>query len=1202
MQNMAFSGMIEPHGYNFGGYNTRAQSEGMAARMMNTGMAVGAPAATLGLGLMGLDPLSMGMRAGGAAMGSGFGFGGGLLAGAAVGGGMMAGMSAVGYMGNQVMSGAQQAQHFNNSMRSGYNFFNPAGQHGRGFSNGDIREIGGSLRGMAGGSFSGQSGGFGGMNAFELGPSFNELGRLASNMGRMGLADGVRNAKDFTEKFREMMKTVKTIAEDMGTTLEEAQKTMASLKGSGIFKNQAGATGAIRAAAQAGGLATTEVTGMMNIGSQISRMFGGTGKQGAMGGIKAIEQVGMAQQIGALSEEDVYQATGLTGAEGRRAFAQQNMAQTGSFLKSSKGRWLLASLAGKNGELDNASVNDFLTGGMGVEDTRRAAHGNLAKVGRANFIRNEGRLRGAVMEQFGGLAPAMAMMGWAQGKGIDINSMGDREMLFMQRQMGLGRDEADSLVKMARAMPDLLRHRRETMQEDQLVREHGMREQNSGLEGVKRKLEAAKNSINNEMQKVGQDILNVATDRIASWGNKLAGTYEERSIEGIREAHRVVMMGGREGKAAMAGLLGGGKFIRDLGGRGTAGFSGPHENIGEARYRDKMQELQFSARMGTAGGMDPDARRLVEGNSLELKRAYAEELIELGGEDRMSAFKRRYGKDTELGKKFRGMNQSEQAAFMQQMEGSIGIKSGRISETFQVPGLPGLVGGGQFRTEAERQEAMGRSMLGLEKSAASRLAEKGGAAAGGLVGAALGPAGVAAGGALGRGAGKFLGGFLDEHETTLSIPYLGDVRFGGGAKQARAAGAMFDSKEARRLAFDTLSGAEGAEGRVYDAISAIKGAAAERGGMEKLTEEERGKLGFYETIQQTADLMRVANAKGGFDKMSSGDWDALVKKRKATLASVGGDPSTVTKESIIAGAQGVQGLASDEHKEIMSHLAKQVGRTAQQESQALRAGGIAKLVTTKEGKATVEKLELTKEAEASLKKQGGAGAVQAAKMALAVQDLSTRMGRATSAEEQQSIYAELAKQGGALSDTMASMDVKSLRALGQKFAGTDLGGQAQELIMRGQSIEAGKRKGGAAGAIASQLGAQFGADELKGLKGMGDAGAAAAIAARMGVGEDKGFVKGLEEAITAASKKGGGIQGGALLQRALAGADDETKKKLEQAQRGQQSPEDKIIDKIGEGNKYLEALVKLNAAAQAKLSEIAGNTRSQDGEASGGTK
>ena len=131
---------------------------------------------------------------------------------------------------------------------------------------------------------------------------------------------------------------------------------------------------------------------------------------------------------------------------------------------------------------------------------------------------------------------------------------------------------------------------------------------------------------------------------------------------------------------------------------------------------------------------------------------------------------------------------------------------------------------------------------------------------------------------------------------------------------------------------------------------------------------------------------------------------------------------------------------------------------------------------------------------------------------------------------------------------------------------------------------------------------QFGADELKGLKGMDGGGAAAAIAARMGVGDDKGFVKGLEEAITAASKKGGGIQGGALLQRALAGADDETKKKLEQAQRGQQSPEEKIVDKIGEGNKYLEALVKSNAAAQAKLSEIAGNTRSADGEASGGPK
>lgn len=1172
MMQMQFAGMIAPHGYNIGGYNTGAQNEGMAARAMNAGSAIGAPAAMLGLGVMGLDPLSMGMRAGMGAAGAGFGMGGAALAGVAAGGAMAAGIGAVSYMGNQVMTGMQQGQQFNNAMRSGYSFFNPAGNHGRGFSEGDIRQIGGSVRGMAG---------EGGLT--ELGPSFNELGRLASNMGRMGLADGVRNAKEFNEKFREMIKSVKTIATDMGTTLEEAQKMMASMKGSGIFKNHAGVGSAIRSASVAGGLATTEVTGMMNVGSQISRMFGGTGRQGALGGIRAIEQVGTAVQTGALSEEDIYQATGLTGAEGRQAMAQQNMMQTGSFLKSSKGRWLLASLAGKNGTLDQGSVNDFLTGGMSVGDTRAAAQRNLAGVGRANFIRNEGRLRGAVMEEFGGMAPAMAMMGWAQGKGIDVHSMGDREMLFMQRQLGMGRDEMDSMMKMVRKLPEMLQHRRESMQEDMGAREHGLRAQNSGIEGVKRQLEAARNKVNNEMQRAGQDILNVATDKVAEWGNRLAGKYEEHIIRGVREAHKAAMMGGRGGAEASSSLLGGG------GNFGGLGLGGPRENFSQSRYRDHVQDLQFSARLGTGGNMSAEMASLVGDNASALKKAYADELGGLGGEDRMAAFKRHFGKDTALGKKFRAMDQREQAAFMQQMEGEIGMKSGRLSETFQVPGLPDLVGGSSLRTESQRTEALGRSILGLGQSGLARSA----GGIGGVLGAAGGFVGGTIGASIGGAIGSKLGGLGGQLVEELN----------GNAKMARAAGGMLDSAEGRRTAFDVLSGAAGSEDRLRMNIANIKGMAAERGGMEHLTDDEKGNLGFYNSVGLAADMNKLVSAKGGVDKLTNADWDKLIATKKRQVAEMGGDPSTVTRESVQQTVEGVSGAAGEQRKAVIRQLATQVGRDSKQEMQALRAGGIAKLVGVRTGSdgrgaggTVVDTLMLTDDARTKLMKAGGQGAVQAAEMALAVQQLGLDAGRATSPEEQAAILGKMHAAGGDLYERMAGMDVKSLRALGSSMAGTQVGGQASEMIMRGQAIEGGKRKFGAAGAIASQLGLSFGADEMKGLKGMSPEAAAAALAARMGVGNDAGFVEGLKESIAAAGKKGGGIQGGALLQRALGNASEETKKKLEEQSRQQQSPEEKIIDKIGEGNRYLEAMVKSSKGAEAKLAELNSKTKVADGE------
>lgn len=1154
MMNQQYAGMIQPRGYNFGGYNTPAQHEGIAAKALNTSSAIGAPAAMLGMGLMGLDPLSLGVRAGVGAAGAGAGFGSAALVGAAAGGGMALGIGAITYMGNQVMQGMQQGQQFNQSMRNGYSFFNPSGTHGRGFSEGDIRSIGSGIRSQAG------EGGL-----MELGPSFNELGRLASNMGRMGLADGVRNAKEFTEKFREMMKSVKTIAEDMGTTLEEAQKTMAAMKGSGVFKNQAGVSGAIRSASVSGGLATTEVTSMMNVGSQISRMFGGTGKQGAMGGIKAIEQVGIAQQVGALSEEDIYQATGQTGAEGRAAMAQQNMMQTGSFLKSSKGRWLMASLAGKNGTLDRGSVNDFLTGGMSVNDTRNAAHKNLAGVGRANFIRNEGRLRGAVMEEFGGMAPAMAMMGWAQGKGIDVNSMGDREMLFMQRQLGMGRDEMDSMMKMVRKMPEMLQHRREAQQEDSAVREHGLRAQNSGIEGVKRKLEAARDKVNNEMQKVGQDILNSATDAVASWGNRIAGTYEEHIIGGVREAHRAAMLGGRQGKEAVQSLLGGldRKGVLAGGAAGSGDFSGPRENRSQRKYLDHIDDLQFSARMGSAGGMSSDLSALVKSQSSNLLKAYGDELNELGGEDRMAAFKRHFGKDTELGKKYRGMSQREQATFLQQAEGQIGIKT-RISETFQkpefgrgdggflanlfgggTPGLPELIGGGKNRTEVERSEDMGAGILGLSRT-------------------------------------------KNDYDpiTGRSRGQTARVLTSDESKRAQAAGHLLDDPEMRKIAFDTLRGAKGADDRMQLAIANLKGLAAERGGgLDKLTVDESGKLGALQSIQMAGELNRM-------DKMTPGDWKSFIAKRKAQVAAQGGDPNTVTKESLIAEGQNVYNMAGQQSEAVRTQLAQQVGRDSAQEMQLMRAGGIAKYT----GKGGAEKLTLTDETRASLMKGGGKGAVQAAEMALEVQKLGKDLGNATTDEERKKIAAQMYDKQDTLADQMAGMDVKSLRAFGASMAGTQLGGKASEMIMRGQAIEGGKRKGGAAGAIANQLGLQLSAEDIAGLKGKSASAGAAAIAARLGVSGDDSFTKGLEEAIAASAKKGGGIQGGALLQRALEGAGTDTKKKLEEMAKGQQSPDEKIIDKIGEGNKYLEALVKSTDAGKASLARIANNSDKKDPE------
>lgn len=209
---------------------------------------------------------------------------------------------------------------------------------------------------------------------------------------------------------------------------------------------------------------------------------------------------------------------------------------------------------------------------------------------------------------------------------------------------------------------------------------------------------------------------------------------------------------------------------------------------------------------------------------------------------------------------------------------------------------------------------------------------------------------------------------------------------------------------------------------------------------------------------------------------------------------------------------------------------------------------------------------------------------------MSVQNLGLKASRAGSPEQQADLLRQQQSSHGALSEAMGNMDVKQLKAFGAQMAGTSLGGEASELLMRGQSLAAGSKKLGAIGAVGNQLGLNLNSEDLAALKGKSAGAGAAALAARLGVGDDDKFTGALEQAIAATMKKGGGIHGAQLLQQAVGQADAGTKAKLEKAARGEDSPEDKIIAKIGDGNKFLQALVESNKETNAKLALINTNT------------
>lgn len=563
MSQMAHANMLGQQGPSYGTpYSMGGPSFGSAAigGVANTIQGIAMPAASLGLGMMGLDPFSMGIKG---AMG-GFAGGGGMTGAVLGGAGMFAAaaapMMAASYAGNQMMMGAQQQQQLGGMMNANYgHFLNSSGRMG--FGRSDIGSFGSTLRQM-----STEQGSMGQMVGFE------ELGRLAANMGRMGMDQGVRNVKDFTDRFKKMVKTLKTIAEEMGTSLEQAQEMMGAMKQSGIFKNQGAWAKGVRNAAATGGLATSEVTAMMNIGSQISRSVGGRGSAGALGGMQAITNIGAAQQMGLMSEEDVYNVTGLSGAEGRQAMATRMMQMSAQFLTGRLGKIATASLAGAGGKADEGAIQDLIYGGGGPGG-RAGAYAGVARAGGyAGFLRNQGRIRGDIMGQLGGLAGPLMMKKWLEERGYDMES--DSTKLFMQQQMpGMGTEDIDQMMKIARNLPQLIQARDTAANKQDWVRKIQRGESHRGFSGIKHKFDKAIAEVNAGLQQTGADFMDWGANLLDRWANTLTGEFNKRYHANVAQEFQMALRSGAEGQQMYDMYFGGGNLGSKILGNDMSGGS-----------------------------------------------------------------------------------------------------------------------------------------------------------------------------------------------------------------------------------------------------------------------------------------------------------------------------------------------------------------------------------------------------------------------------------------------------------------------------------------------------------------------------------------------------------------------------------------------------------------------------------------------------
>lgn len=419
--------------------------EHMAGRAASFGHNVAMPVATAGLGMMGgmgmmgrmggfLDPfgsaMSMGARgfaAGGLAGGIGMAAMGALPG--------FAAFKAADMYAGAFMGGVNDQMGMNNMFRSNFRHFGGAGPMGRGFSQGQMGQMGGVISGQAHG---------------DITTSIGELSRLTSMGAQMGQFNGVRDVQQFATKFKQMIDTLKSIQTELGGSLTEAMSFMRSANQSGVFQNLSGFAGTMRAAQSTTGMSQDQLFGLAQQGASMARQVGGRGAQGATGALRMASSLGAAMQGGVINNELLSEATGgLTGSDAIQALTGRMMQHTAQFSRRAMGRYSIFGMSNASGTgLDREMTDRFLAGDVSVGDIRSSAMRNVRGMGRARAINREGLLRGALLEE-GGLAGQIGIMRLAVGDRV-MDQGDDRASLWMQRRMHMSRPEAELMTTLMR--------------------------------------------------------------------------------------------------------------------------------------------------------------------------------------------------------------------------------------------------------------------------------------------------------------------------------------------------------------------------------------------------------------------------------------------------------------------------------------------------------------------------------------------------------------------------------------------------------------------------------------------------------------------------------------------------------------------------------------------------------------------------------
>jgi hypothetical protein len=362
----------------------------------------------------------------GAAAGFGAAGVGGAMAGAALPLGLAFGASR--YAGAFV-GGGQQQMAIGNQL-GGMNFINPAARSGIGFSRDDAQAIGNVIRQIA--------------SVPEMLTSVEELTRMIPRLRQAGVMTGVRDAGEFSRRFQESIHTIRDMSKILGTTMDQASEFFSQSRSVGFYGRQATIQNVLQAQFTAGvtGMSGGQVMQLQQAGAGMAQAMGAQRVLGARAVTNIAQQLGMAQQNGALREGQLENITGLQGPEATQAAAQRLTQVMMNIAQNPVGRLAMAGMVkfdatGKAIGMDEEMVGRLQRGEVTTSELMQRA-GRLNARQRTSFMARQADLITSFAGQ-AGLGGVGALV-----KGVGEKMYGSEGTnIILQRQGGMSASEAD---------------------------------------------------------------------------------------------------------------------------------------------------------------------------------------------------------------------------------------------------------------------------------------------------------------------------------------------------------------------------------------------------------------------------------------------------------------------------------------------------------------------------------------------------------------------------------------------------------------------------------------------------------------------------------------------------------------------------------------------------------------------------------------